>query len=816
MSKVDIEALLDAMTLEEQVSLLAGADFWTTVPVERLGIPAIKVTDGPNGARGGGGIVGGVTAAAFPVGVSVGSSFDPDTARRVGAAIAEEALTKGARVLLAPTINLQRSAVNGRNFECHSEDPFLAGEMAAAYVEGVQSRGVAATVKHFVGNESEYQRMTMSSEIGDRALRELYLVPFETALKRGGALAVMSAYNKLNGTFASENKRLLTDILRDEWGFDGLVMSDWFGSHSTAETVDAGLDLEMPGPTRDRGDKLVAAVKAGRIDAGRVRAAARNVLNLIERVGGFDHPEIAAENAVDRPEHRALIREAAADGMVLLKNDGVLPLPEEGISIAVIGPNGEVARIMGGGSAQLNPHHVSTPQMALQALYGENAVRAEAGTSNSRLRSLWRGALTADYFATTDFSGPARQKTNGEAEYFWVEPPADGVSPGAMSVRLTGAFTPEHSGLHEFGLVSAGRSRLSIDGEPLVEAWNDWSAGENYFGFGCNERVAKRELEAGRSYTITVEFASVAPEMQFAALRVGIERVLGDDAVRRAVELARASDVVLVYAGRSGEWDTEGLDLPNIDLPGRQNELIAAVAAVNAKTVVVLQTGTPVALPWLDSVAAVLQAWYPGQECGDAIADALTGRNGPGGRLAQSWPRRIADTPVAGDPLVYPGVDGRVEYREGLFIGYRHYDAKGIKPLFPFGFGLSYTRFHWSAPRLDKTRIKPGETLTVSLEVTNRGAHAGAEVVQVYVRDLEASLERPAKELKGFAKLRLTPGDTCRADVTLDMRAFAFFDPARQLWVAEEGAFDIIVAASAEDIRATLRVDLAGEWMQKP
>ena len=812
----DIDGLLDSLSLEEQVSLLSGADFWTTVPVDRLGIPAIKVTDGPNGARGGGGLVGGLSAAAFPVGISLGATFDPDLVRRVAGAIAEEALTKGAHVLLAPTINIHRSAVNGRNFECHSEDPHLAAEMAVAYVEGVQGKGIAATIKHFAGNESEYQRMTISSEIGERTLREIYLPPFEAAVKRAGAAAVMSAYNKLNGTFASENRRLLTEILRDEWGFDGLVMSDWFGSHSTRETVEAGLDLEMPGPARDRGTKLVEAVRNGFVGAGSVRAAARNVLRLVARVGAFDSPGIAPERSVDRPEHRALIREAAAEGMVLLKNDGVLPLStESALTLAVIGPNARAARIMGGGSAQLNPHHIAAPVDALTAAFGRNSVRVEEGCDNNRLRSLLRGPIEVSYFAGRDLSGAPHRVTAGEAEFFWVAPPVPGSDPLNMSARLKAEFVPEFSGEHEFGLVSAGRSRLFLDGEPVVDAWTGWKPGENYFGAGCDEAIATIRLEAGRRYDVTVEFAAVEQAMSFSALRVGVSRVLGEDAFAGAVELARTSDVALVYAGRSGEWDAEGLDLPGIALPGRQDELIERIAAVNPRTVVVLQTGGPVAMPWLGKVAAVLQAWYPGQECGDAITDVLTGRRDPGGRLPQTFPKRIEDTPVAvGDPLVYPGVDGFVEYREGIFVGYRHYDAKGIAPLFPFGHGLSYTSFEWSNLRLDRERATAGSEIALSLDVTNTGRRAGAEVVQIYLRDESASVERPLKELRAFAKVRLQPGETRTVRLSLGMRALAFFDAARKAWVAEAGAFEVLAGASARDIRLRAGFELDAEWVE--
>lgn len=344
-----IDDILDKMTLEEQVSLLSGADFWTTVAIERLGVPKIKVTDGPNGARGGGSLVGGVKSACFPVAIALGATWDPALIERAAVALGGQAKSKGASVLLAPTVNIHRSGLNGRNFECYSEDPALTAACAVAYINGVQSQGVAATIKHFVANESEIERQTMSSDVDERTLREIYLPPFEEAVKKASVKAVMSSYNRLNGTYTSENPWLLTKVLREEWGFDGIVMSDWFGSHSTAETINAGLDLEMPGPARDRGEKLVAAVREGKVKAETVRASARRILLLLERVGAFEEAPDLTEHALDLPEDRALIRQLGAEGAVLLKNDGVLPLAKSSFDqIAVIGPNAASARVMGG------------------------------------------------------------------------------------------------------------------------------------------------------------------------------------------------------------------------------------------------------------------------------------------------------------------------------------------------------------------------------------------------------------------------------------------------------------------------------------
>jgi beta-glucosidase len=815
MSGARIRDLLQAMTLEEQVTLLAGADFWTTVPVARLGIPAIKVSDGPNGARGGGSLVGGVRAAAFPVGIALAASFDPPLVEAIGAALAEEALSKGARVLLAPTVNIHRSPLNGRNFECYSEDPLLAAEIAVAFVKGVQSRGVAATIKHFAGNESEFERTTISSEIDERTLREIYLPPFEAAVRRAGVWAVMTAYNKVNGTFASEHPWLLTEVLRRQWGFDGLAMSDWFGSHSTAATVAAGLDLEMPGPTRDRGAKLVAAVGAGEVAEQAVRDSAGRVLRLIERVGAFDDPAIPPERAIDRPEHRALIRRAGAGGCVLLKNDGVLPLdPAACGRLALIGPNAATARIMGGGSAQLNPHYSVSPLAGIRAALGDAATPGhEVGCTNYRLRPLLRERVAVEFFAGPEPAGEVIHRAeSAEGELIWLGAIAAGVDPERFAARLTSRFTPEASGEHQFGLVSAGRSRLLVDGRPVVDAWERWRPGRNYFGEGNDEAIGTLELEAGRTCEIMVEYAANPNRaLGIKAVRIGVAKPLGDDAIARAVELARAAEVALLFVGLNGEWDTEGLDRPGIELPGRQDELVERVAAASPRTVVVLQSGGPVALPWLDGVGAVLQAWYPGQECGNAIADVLFGKADPGGRLPQTFPVRLEDNPAFPN---YPGAHGKVRYEEGVFVGYRHYDREGIRPQFPFGHGLSYTTFAYAGLRLGAERIEPGGRLEVALEVTNTGARAGSEVVQIYVRDEQAPVPRPEKELKAFAKVALAPGETTTVVRALDMRALAWFDPGSGAWRADAGRFEVLVGASAADIRARAAFQLTGDWRQ--
>ncbi|MDK4735136.1 glycoside hydrolase family 3 C-terminal domain-containing protein [Rhizobium sp. CNPSo 3490] len=817
-----IDSILDEMTLEEQVSLLSGADFWTTVPVERLGVPKIKVTDGPNGARGAGSLVAGVKATCFPVAIALGASWNPDLVRQMGVALARQAKSKGAAVLLAPTVNIHRSGLNGRNFECYSEDPMLTSELAVAYIEGVQSEGIAATIKHFAGNESEIERQTMSSDIDERTLREIYLPPFEQAVRRAGVMAVMSSYNRLNGTYTSEHQWLLTKVLREEWGFDGIVMSDWFGSHSTAETINAGLDLEMPGPARDRGEKLVAAVREGKVEAATVRAAARRMLLLLERVGAFENKPDLTERAVDLPEDRALIRRLGAEGAVLLKNDGILPLAKTSLDrIAVIGPNAASARVMGGGSAQIAAHYTVSPLEGIRAaLSNANSISHAVGCRHNRLIDVFKGKITVEYFKGRGCKGtPLHVETVDKGEFFWFELPSGELDPADFSARMVMQYAPEESGQHVFGMTNAGLARLFVDGRLIVDGHDGWVRGENYFGTANDEQRGAVTLEAGRPYEIAVEYEpSTANEegINLIAVRFGVEKPLGAADIKVAVETARNADVALLFVGRDGEWDTEGLDLPDMRLPGRQEELIEKVAAANANTVVVLQTGGPVEMPWLGKVRAVLQMWYPGQELGNAVADVLFGEAEPGGRLPQTFPKALADnSAITGDPAVYPGKNGHVHYAEGVFVGYRHHDISAVEPLFPFGFGLSYSRFRWGEPRLSAGEMDP-EGITVSIDVTNTGDRPGSELVQLYVRSPLAKVERPDKELRAFAKLSLEPGETGTAVMKVLPRDLAYFDIEAGAFRAEPGDYHLVLAANAADTRFVLHLPSPAGYVLPP
>src|SRR6266568_137642 len=814
-----VQSLLRELTLEEKVSLLAGASFWYTTAVERLGIPAIKVSDGPNGARGD--VFGaGRPTACFPAGTSLASTWNIALVEQIGQALAEETQTKGAAVLLGPTVNIHRSPLNGRNFECYSEDPYLAARMAVAYIKGLQSRGVGASVKHYAGNNSEFERNTINSEIGERALREIYLPAFEAAVKEADTWTVMAAYNKLNGTFCSENPELLTRILKEEWGWNGLVMSDWFATHSTALAANAGLDLEMPGPTAWRGEKLVKAVQNGEVSEAAIDDEAARVLHLIERSGAFEHPEIPEEQAIDRPEHRALIRRAAAEGIVLLKNSGgVLPLdPEKLGSIAIIGPNAKTAQIMGGGSAHVNAHYTLTPFEGITAQLGSGVkVGYEIGTSNARFTPAPEmsciapgpgqpsGAFAVAYYNTLDLSGePVWQSTLPGSEPTWLGDVGPGVDPHAFSARMSGVFTADESGPYTFSLISSGLSRLYIGGKEVIDNWTAQTPGEAFFGSGSAEKTTEVELMANEPVELVVEYSKLGGGMM-SGVRVGATPTIPENSIARAAELAARSDVALVFVGSSGEWESEGFDRPTMDLVGQQVALIEAVAAANPRTVVVVQTGSPITMPWLDKSAAALQAWFCGQECGNAIADVLFGKVDASGRLPQTFPQRLQDNPAY---INYPGENGRVVYGEGIFVGYRYYEKKEIAPLFPFGFGLSYTTFDYANLRLSKGEITPDETLEVLVDVTNTGQRAGMEVVQLYVRDPQSALMRPEKELKGFTKVDLQPGERKTISFTLDRRSLAYYDDGPRGWVAEAGEFEVLVGHSAQDIRLSTSFQL--------
>jgi beta-glucosidase len=800
-----IDSLLAALTLEEKVAMLAGSDLWHAAGVERLGIPPLKVTDGPNGARGAD-LGGSVTSACFPCGTALGATFDVDLVERVGAALGEEVRSKGAHVLLAPTINLHRHPLAGRNFECPSEDPFLAARYAVAYVRGVQSRGVGACIKHFVCNDQESERMTISAEVDERPLRELYLAPFEAAVREADPWAVMTAYNRLHGTYCSEHPWLLGDLLRGEWGFRGLSMSDWFGMHATEAPVLAGLDLEMPGPTRERGEKLLAAVRDGRVGEKALDPLVRRLLELRDRAGLLESGAGAArpERAEDRPEHRALAREAARKSIVLLQNaERALPLDAARLRrVAVIGPNADVAIVGGGGSSRVAPHYAVSPLAGIRArLAGAAEVVFEPGCTSHKVLPLLAGDFSLQLFRGTQLEGPPVVESRARRlELIWLGQFDPRIDPRGFSARIEGELEPGEGGECSFGLAVSGRARLLVDGREILAASTDEGRGGAFYGVGTREKTAAVRLEAGRRHRVCIEFSKQG-EPLLGGVRVAALRALPDDAMQRAEAAARDADAAVVVVGLNPDWESEGHDRDSLALPGRQDELVERVAAANPRSVVVLNAGSPLATPWLERVRAALVLWYPGQEGGNALADVLFGDADPGGRLPQSWPARIEDSPGHAH---YPGAGGKVTYGEGLGMGYRGHDASGVAPRFAFGHGLSYASFRWGELRARRE----GESVVAEIDVTNTSQRRGEEVVQLYVRDLEASLERPPKELCGFERLDLAPGETGTARFVLGPRAFSFWDPAVRAFRLEPGEFELLASRSALDVRSRVRLSL--------
>ena len=782
---IDIDAVLATLTLEQKVSLLAGHDNWHTEALP--GVPAMRVSDGPAGVRGTSWT--GPASASFPCGTALGATFDPALVQEVGAALGEEARSKGAHVLLAPTVNLHRTPVGGRNFECMSEDPVLTAQIAVGYIRGVQQHHVACCIKHFVGNDTEFERHTISSEIDEVTLREAYLVPFETAVKpvaEGGAdvRSLMSSYNRINGVYASEHRELLRGVLRDEWGFGGAVISDWFGTHSAAESLEAGLDLEMPGPPRERGAKLLAAVRNGDTSEERVDEAVRNLLHLFawSGVGEIDQHE----HTLDSDTTRDVIRRAAVAGTVLLKNDGILPLAAD-TAVALLGPNAERGQVQGGGSARVR---TVRPSMPLAALQGRGvAVVHEPGCRIEKRLQTMRGEFRVRYTGT---DGATADDTTDRLNFIWMDDPAPGIDVAAFGVSISGSFTPSVTGDWQVSLTVVGSAVLRVDGEIMVDLTIPQTGGA-FFGLGNNEIRVPLACEAGVRREVSVEIM-VEERSQLRGLIVGAEPPASDDAMDRAVAAAAGAEVAVVVVGTNADWETEGEDRDDMHLPGAQDELVRRIAAVNPRTVVVVNAGSPVSMPWLGEVAAVMQVWFPGEAFGEALADMLLGVAEPGGRLPLTIPRQLSDTPAF---PYHPGRDGKAVYGEGLLFGHRWYDAHAIEPAFAFGFGLGYTT--WRMGEADVTgRIDDG--VVVSVPVHNTGARDGATVVQCYVEPVVRDEGRPVRTLQGFARVHAAAGQHAVATVRLDSRAFSRWDPAAHAWVVAPGEYRVLLGWSSRDL----------------
>lgn len=806
MSRID--DLLKQMTIEEKISMLAGADLWRSVAVPRLGIPQFKTTDGPNGARGAWGSMASPSVAT-PVGIALGATWNSELVEKIGNVLADELEAKGADILLAPTVNIHRTPIAGRNFECYSEDPYLSGMLASAYIKGIQDKGKGACIKHFVANDQEFERFSMSSEVDERTLREIYLEPFRIAIRNSKPWAVMSAYNRVNGTYACENDHTLNDILKGEWGFDGIVMSDWFGTYDR-DVPNGGLDLEMPGRARWMSEEIVKrALDDGPLTEEALDGKVQRLLGVLEKAGRFNTQPMPTEYGEDKPEHRKIVREVAREAIVLLKNDGTLPLKKVK-SIAVIGPYANAAQILGGGSSSVTPHYVVTPFEGIKNRAGKLKVETAPGcTIYKNLPAPAPDTLSTADMATglnlniyngTEFAGePVYSQITPRVQHGWFDHSVPNANQESFSVRMEGFFTPKESGVHTFSLSGVGWSKLYLNEKLLIDHSQDSDMGQ--------QLMKEIKLQAGKPYPIKVEYYWKG-NPRWRSVMLGHQPPQPKDMIGDAVKLAKKSDVVVLVASLTGEWETEGADRVDMKLPGAQNELIERVAKANKNTIVVLNVGSPVEMPWVDKVPAVLQLWYDSQEQGNALADILFGDENPSGKLPTSFPVRLEDNPAY---INYPGENGKVRYGEGIFVGYRYYDKKKLDPLFPFGHGLSYTTFKYSNLKLSAKSITPDQTLTVKVDVTNTGKVAGKEIVQLYVRDVQSTFARPEKELKGFAKVELNPRQTKTVTFTLDREAFWYFDTARNAWTVEPGEFEILIGASSRDIRLTGSVTLLPE-----
>jgi len=784
-----INKLISQLTLDEKLSMVAGTGF-DSMPIKRLGIPALNMTDGPAGVRI-------APASSFPSGMALGATFNPKLSFEVGRAIAEEAKAKGFNVLLGPAVDIQRVPQAGRNFESYGEDPYLSSRMGVGYIKGVQTENVIATIKHFVANNQEIDRKTIDAEVDQRTLHEIYYPPFRAAVEEANVLAVMSSYNKLNGFYASENKNLLNDILKRKWGFQGIVMSDWGAVHSTVPTINAGLDLEMPTNIFLNPQALKKALESNQIQEAQIDEAVRRLLRVMFLAGIIDGNRDQGE--INTEGHRQVALAAARESIVLLKNDQqFLPIDQKKVStLAVIGPNADVARIGGGGSAEVKPFYSVSPLDGLKNKIDPNikinfspGIVSLADTKpipaeNLRTADGKSNGLTGEYFANMNFEGaPAFTRTDAQVNFRWATgTPAENFPADLFSNRWTGYLVAPVSGRYSISLSSNDGGRLYLDDKVIVDVWGDHATLTG---------TAVVELKAGESRRIRVDHYE---NIGNADIVLGW-RFLEENIAEKAAETAKNSDVAIVFAGLSDAIEAESLDRESLGLPKEQVELIKKVAEANPKTIVVITSGAPILMgEWIEQIPAVVQTFYYGQEGGNAIAEILLGKLSPSGKLPATFLKRWEDSPGFNR---YPGDGKSLAYTEGILVGYRWFDQNKIEPQFPFGHGLSYTTFDYSNLKIASERN--GEA-KVTFEVRNSGGRDGAETAQIYVEDLNSTVPRPPKELKEFEKVFLKAGEKKTVTISLKKEAFAFYSTNASSWIAEKGMFNILVGSSSKDIR---------------
>ncbi|KAF9036785.1 glycoside hydrolase family 3 protein [Panaeolus papilionaceus] len=825
-----IPELVKKLRVEEKISLLGAPNWWNTSAIPRLGIPSVRMSDGPNGVRGSSHFVP-TPAQCLPCATALASTFNPELIVKLGKFLGQEAKIKSSVILLAPTCNIQRTPLGGRAFESFSEDPHLSGTIAAAYVEGLQSEGVAACIKHFVGNDQEDQRTAADSVMTERALREIYLYPFMWAQKHAQPWAYMTSYGRIDGIHCSENPRLLKGILRNEWKFDGIVISDWHGTYSVDQALNAGLDLEMPGPPKWRNTTLVMqTLSAQKLSFPTLEERVTKMLTFVQKQARRN-PKVVFGDHIERsregPELREFCREVATEGIVLLKNkDSLLPLdPRKTQKIAVIGPNAKGYVISGGGSAALKATYIVTPFDGIQAALGDSTTLSyHIGCYAHKYLPTLENQLKTPEGKTgwlcTFYTHDSEQNPDKPVQSFHLNDTRvklnDFLPQGLgeeWSIKLEGTLQLDQSAEFEFGLAVAGRAKLWVNDKLLIDNWTKQTPGDFFYGQGTVEEKGSIQLDAGKPASILVWYTNKSPPVsdserdisQPALMRGvrlgGCEKIDEDQAIVEAVEHAKSSDAVIFIAGLTPEWESEGFDRPDLELPGRQDEVIARVAEANPKTIVCVQAGSAVSMPWVDKVGGLVQAWYLGNETGNAIADIIFGKVNPSGRLPLTFPVREQDIPAY---LSDKCENGKIYYREDLFVGYKFYQARGINPLFPFGFGLSYTTFQLEGRGITSAAslyATDGVWAHVKVRVSNIGKVAGAEVVQVYISGVQTHAASPKVQLRGYAKTKtLAPGASEEVTVALDKYAFASWDEVRHAWVVPPGTYTIRVGRSSDKL----------------
>ena len=820
----DLQTGLSALTLEQKVRLLTGADFWSLYPEPTAGLRRLVVSDGPAGARGERWDERD-TSANVPSPTALAATWDKARIERLGRLLAAECRRKGVDVLLAPTINLHRTPYGGRHFECFSEDPLLTARIGAAYVRGLQAEGVGACVKHFVANDSETERFSYDARVDERALRELYLAPFEEIERDARPWSVMAAYNGVNGHTMTEHP-MLRDVLKDEWGFDGVVVSDWYAARSTEAAGNGGLDLVMPGPTGPWGEALIAAVREGKVSEAAVDDKVLRLLRLAARVGALDGVEPAAPRAEAWSDEdvAAELRATAAASFVLARNDGpdgpLLPLDATTLDrVAVLGPNAAVARTLGGGSATVFPPYTVSPLDGLRAALGSGVqVDHAAGVSSTdRLPPAPLDLLRQPdgdepgvevRFLAADGAVLGHERRTGAA-FSWMGSFGEDMPAVAdvAAIEVHARLRVAEAGTYLLGGSGLGSFRLTVDDAVAFDDALGLPEGADPVEGMMRppQRSVPVELEAGGEVPLVLRYepqaaggfgeADVTMVMfQLNAAR----RIAEEEEFERAVALAGEADVAVVVVGTTEEVESEGFDRDSLALPGRQDELVRRVAEANPNTVVAVNAGAPVLMPWADEVPAVLLSWFPGQEFGNALADVLLGAAEPGGRLPTTWP--VDETGPL--PFTQP-VDGVLDYDEGLFVGYRAYDRDGREPLYPFGHGHGYTA--WEYLDIEANGGANGDA-AVRVRVRNTGARRGREVVQVYASLPDSAVERPPRWLVGFAAVEADPGEEASAEVRVPARSLAHWDVGSHAWTVEPGTFRLSAGRSSRDLRLSTDV----------